>query len=150
MQFCYSEEEETEDANRQIKPNKNDKNLFLREIDIQRLPDKEAYNEAAINEIENWGNNDDAEEDSSTRLKFEEELDESLADVRQRILARRKNRYRVLIKYCVFSNFFLFRPLSYSPLCQCVFSMAGQTPALQQQNWQSSEKSKHFKEKHNI
>ena len=106
MQFCYrsEEEEETEDAefvnlakyidsNRQIKPNKNDKNLFLREIDIQRLPDKEAYNEAAINEIENWGNNDDAEEDSSTRLKFEAELDESLADVRQRILARRNNRY---------------------------------------------------------
>ena len=135
MQFCYSsEEEETEhaefvnlakyiDSNRQIKPNKNDKNLFLREIDIQRLPDKEAYNEAAINEIENWRNNDDAEEDSSTRLKFEEELDESLADVRQRILARRKNRYRVLIKYCVFSKIFYsgLWPLSYSPLCQCVF-----------------------------
>ena len=126
MQFCYSKEEETEDAeyidsNRQIKPNKNDKNLFLREIDIQRLPDKEAYNEAAINEIENWGNNDDAEEDSSTRLKFEAELDESLADVRQRILARRKNRYRVLIKYCVFSNFF-YSGLSRIPLCVSVFA----------------------------
>ena len=28
--------------------------------------------------------------------------------------------------------------------------MAGQTPELQQQNLQSSEKSQHFKEKHNI
>ena len=41
-------------------------------------------------------------------------------------------------------------PLSVSPRwCQCVYTMAGQTPALQQ-NLQSSEKSQHFKEKHNI
>ena len=39
-------------------------------------------------------------------------------------------------------------PLSVSPRCQYVYTMAGQTPALQQ-NYQSSEKS-HFKEKHNI
>ena len=30
-------------------------------------------------------------------------------------------------------------PLSVSPRCQCVYTMAGQTQALQQ-NWQSSEK----------
>ena len=40
-------------------------------------------------------------------------------------------------------------PLSVSPGYQCVYKMAGQTPALQQ-NRQSLEKSKHFKEKHNI
>ena len=40
-------------------------------------------------------------------------------------------------------------PLSVSPRCQCVYTVAGQTPALQQ-NLQSSEKSQHFKEKHNI
>ena len=38
-------------------------------------------------------------------------------------------------------------PLSVSPQCQCVYTMAGQTPALQQN---SSENSQHFKEKHNI
>ena len=40
-------------------------------------------------------------------------------------------------------------PLSVSPRCQCVYTMAWQTPALQQ-NLQSSEKLQHFKEKHNI
>ena len=37
-------------------------------------------------------------------------------------------------------------PLSVSPHCQCVYTMAGQTL---QENWQSSEESQHFKEKHN-
>ena len=37
-------------------------------------------------------------------------------------------------------------PLSVSPRCQCVYTMAGQTPG-RQQNWRSSEKSKNFKEK---
>ena len=36
-------------------------------------------------------------------------------------------------------------PLSVSPRCQCVYTMAGQTPAMQQ-NLQSSEKSQHCKE----
>ena len=41
-------------------------------------------------------------------------------------------------------------PFSVFPRCQCVHTHhAGRTPALQQ-NWQSSEKSQHFKEKHNI
>ena len=39
--------------------------------------------------------------------------------------------------------------LSWFPLGVSVYTMAGQTPALQQ-NLQSSEKSQHFKEKHNI
>ena len=38
-------------------------------------------------------------------------------------------------------------PLSVSPRCHCVYTMAGQTLALQQ-NLQSSEKSQHFKGKH--
>ena len=57
--------------------------------------------------------------------------------------------YRVFIKYCVFSEFlkiFLW-PFSAFPRCQCVYThQAGRKPALQQ-NWQSSEKSQHFKEK---
>ena len=40
--------------------------------------------------------------------------------------------------------------LCFSGLCQCVYThQAGRTPALQQ-NWQSSEKSQNFHEKHNI
>ena len=53
---------------------------------------------------------------------------------------------------CFFEDFKIYSglcPLSVSPRFQCVYTMAGQTPALQQ-NWQSSEKSQHFKEKHNI
>ena len=46
----------------------------------------------------------------------------------------------------LFRRFFnIFRTLV-SPRCQCVYTMAGRTPALQQ-NWQSSEKSQHLKEK---
>ena len=40
-------------------------------------------------------------------------------------------------------------PLSVSSWCQCVYTKAGLTPALQQ-NLQSLEKSQHFKEKNNI
>ena len=61
---------------------------------------------------------------------------------------------RVFIEYCVsfFEDFKIYSglwPLSVSPRCQCVYTMAGQTPVLQQ-TLQSSEKSQHFKEKHNI
>ena len=65
--------------------------------------------------------------------------------------------YRVFIKYCVFlKDFKILRTLAF--LCflsvsVCVHTpgthQAGRTPALQQ-NWQSSENSKNFKEKHNI
>ena len=58
--------------------------------------------------------------------------------------------YRVFIKYCVFSKVLKYIPdsgLSRFPLV--VSTMAGQTPALQQ-NLQSSEKSQHLKEKNNI
>ena len=58
--------------------------------------------------------------------------------------------YRVLIKYRVFSkDFRIFRTWSFSvfPWVQCVYThQAGRTPTLQQ-NWQSSEKSQHFREK---
>ena len=51
--------------------------------------------------------------------------------------------YRVFIKYCFFfEDFKIYSglwPLLVSPRCQCVYTMAGQTPALQQ-NLQSSEK----------
>ena len=53
---------------------------------------------------------------------------------------------------CYFENFKIYSGLlhlSVSPRCQCVYTMAGKTHALQQ-NWQSSEKSQHFKEKRNI
>ena len=40
-------------------------------------------------------------------------------------------------------------PLSVSPRCQCVYTKAGQTPALQQ-NFLSSEKSQYFKKKNTI
>ena len=53
---------------------------------------------------------------------------------------------------CFFEDFKIYSglwPLSVSPRCQCVYTMAGQTPVLQP-NWQSSEISQHFKEKHNI
>ena len=53
---------------------------------------------------------------------------------------------------CFFEDikiYFGLWPLSVSPRCQCEYThQAGRTPALQQ-NWQSSEKSKHFKENHN-
>ena len=58
--------------------------------------------------------------------------------------------YRLFIKYCVFSkDFRIFRTWSFSvfPWVQCVYThQAGRTPTLQQ-NWQSSEKSQHFREK---
>ena len=55
--------------------------------------------------------------------------------------------YRVFIKYCVFSKILIYFPDSVFSRCQCVYiRQAGRTPALQQ-NWQSSEKSQHFKEK---
>ena len=45
-----------------------------------------------------------------------------------------KLNYRVFIKYCVFfQDFKIYSrlwPLSVSPRCQCVYTMAGQTPAL--------------------
>ena len=57
--------------------------------------------------------------------------------------------YRVFNKYCVcFEDFKIYSglwPLSVSPRFQCVYTMAGQTQALQ-----SSEKSLHFKEKKTI
>ena len=54
------------------------------------------------------------------------------------------------IKYCVFSKILIYFPDSVFSRCQCVYTRrAGRTPALQQ-NWQSSENSKKFKEKHNI
>ena len=60
--------------------------------------------------------------------------------------------YWVFIKYCVFYEDFKIYSglwtLSVSLRCQCVFTMIGQTPALQQ-NLQSSEKSQHIKEKDN-
>ena len=53
-----------------------------------------------------------------------------------------QKRYRVFIKYCVFSkDFRIFRTFSVFPRRQCVYThRAGRTPVLQQ-NWQSSEKS---------
>ena len=58
--------------------------------------------------------------------------------------------YRVFIKYCVFSTdfeYFGLRSFSVFPRRQCVYTyQAGRKPALLQ-NWQSSEKSQHFKEK---
>ena len=53
-----------------------------------------------------------------------------------------------------FSNIFKYSglwPFSVFPRCQCVYThQAGRTPALLQQNWQSSEKSQNFKEKNTI
>ena len=44
-------------------------------------------------------------------------------------------------------KYFGLWPFSVFPRCQCVYThQAGRTPALQQ-NWQSSEKSQHFREK---
>ena len=66
---------------------------------------------------------------------------------------RRIFRYRVFIKYCVFPQILKYSrlwPFSVFSLCQCVYThQAGRKPALQQ-NWQSSEKSQNFNEKHNI
>ena len=70
---------------------------------------------------------------------------------------------RVLYSYLLFTgdslNIVFFQkileysevcPFSVLPRCQCVYThRAGRTPALQQ-NWQSSEKSQIFKEKHYI
>ena len=50
---------------------------------------------------------------------------------------------------CFFEDFRIYSglwPLSVSPRCQGVYTMAGQTPAMKQ-NWQNSENSQHFKEK---
>ena len=62
--------------------------------------------------------------------------------------------YSVFIQYCFFFEYFeIFRTLAF--LCfpsvsVCLYThQAGRTPALQQ-NWQSTEKSQNFKEKHNI
>ena len=61
--------------------------------------------------------------------------------------------YRVFMKYCVLSKILKYIPdsgLSQFPFCiSTMYAMVGETPALQQ-NWQSSEKSEHSKEKHNI
>ena len=57
------------------------------------------------------------------------------------------------IAFFFFEDFEIYSgrwPLSVSPRCQWVCTMTGQKPVLQQQNLQNSEKSKHFKEKHNI
>ena len=56
--------------------------------------------------------------------------------------------YRVFIKYCVFSKILKYIPDSglsqFPPRCECVYTMASQTPTLQQ-NWQSSEKSQYHR-----
>ena len=60
--------------------------------------------------------------------------------------------YRVFIKYCVFLFFilyFIYIFLCFLSVTVCVHTPGNRTPALQQ-NWQGSEKSKIFKEKHNI
>ena len=59
--------------------------------------------------------------------------------------------YRVFIKYCVFfPNFSKYSELCFPTVSVCVYTyQAGRKPALQQ-NWQSSEKSQNYKEKHNI
>ena len=66
-----------------------------------------------------------------------------LLDLIKNILATFSFNYRMFIKYCFFfEDFKIYSelwPLSVSPRCQCVYTMAGQTPALQQ-NWQSSVK----------
>ena len=50
-----------------------------------------------------------------------------------------------------FSKILKYIPDSGLSQCQCVYTMAGQTPpAALQQKCQSSEKSQHFKAKHNI
>ena len=57
---------------------------------------------------------------------------------------------KCFIKYCVFSKILIYFPDSVFSRWQCVYTrQAGRTPALQQ-NWQSSENLKNFKEKHNI
>ena len=62
-------------------------------------------------------------------------------------ITKPNNTYRVFIKYCVFFRIFKNIPGSVFPRCQCVYTnQAGRKPALQQ-NWQSSEKSQHLKEK---
>ena len=64
------------------------------------------------------------------------------------LLSSDTTKYRVFIKYCVFSKILIYFPDSIFSLCQCVYTQqAGRTPALQQ-NWQSSENSKNFKENH--
>ena len=57
-------------------------------------------------------------------------------------------RYREFIKFCCFPEdiniYSGLWPLSVSPRCQWGYTIAGQTPVLQQK------KSQHFEEKHNI
>ena len=62
-------------------------------------------------------------------------------------------KYRVLIKYCVFSKILKYIPdygLSRFPLVVSVCTQWQVKPQCLQQNLHSSEKSQHFKEKHNI
>ena len=55
-----------------------------------------------------------------------------------------------IVFFPIFKKYSGLWPLSVFPRCQCVYThQAGRTQA-QQQNWQSSEKSQNFKEKHNI
>ena len=57
-----------------------------------------------------------------------------------------------LITGCFFQDFEIYSglwSLSVSPRCQCVYTIAGQTPALQE-NLQSLEKSQNFKKKNTI
>ena len=64
------------------------------------------------------------------------------------------NVYRVFIEYCVFFDYIkIFRTLAF--LCfpsvsVCVYTYQAGIELALQQNWQSSEKSQNFKEKHNI
>ena len=63
----------------------------------------------------------------------------------------RSKNYRMFINYCVFSEFLKMFPtlafLCFPSVSVCAHThQAGRKPALQQ-NWQSSEKSQHFKEK---
>ena len=73
------------------------------------------------------------------------------------VLNSSRNSYILFIACtgCSLNIVFFLKILEYSglwsfsvfPLCQCVYThQVGRTPALQQ-NWQSSEKSQHFKEK---
>ena len=58
-----------------------------------------------------------------------------------------ENKYRVFIKYCVFSeNFKIFRSLVFLSSPSVYTHKAARKPALQR-NWQSSEKSQNLKEK---
>ena len=55
-----------------------------------------------------------------------------------------------IVFFLKISKYSRLLPFTVFPRCQCVYThQAGRTPALQQ-NWQSSEKSQHFKEKNTI